>query len=92
MTDILKIESINRVIEAYFDKNTSLTIVPAKELMPAFIEAGIFTKDHKKGLPIRQILRELDRDKQLHLIPFVHPERKEKDTYWYFIPQNAAIP
>ncbi|MEI8047982.1 MAG: hypothetical protein WCI92_11430 [Bacteroidota bacterium] len=92
MTDILKIDSINRVIEAYFEKNTSVTIVPAKELMPAFIEAGIFTKDHKKGLPIRQILRELDRDKQLQLIPFVHPERKEKDTYWYFIPQNAAIP
>jgi len=92
MTDITKIESINRVVEAYFEKNTSVTIVPAKDLMPAFIEAGIFTKDHKKGLPIRKILRELDKADQLQLIPLVHPERKEKDTYWYFIPQNAVIP
>lgn len=92
MTDRLKIESINRVIKAYFEKNTSVTIIPAKDLMSAFIEAGIFTKDHKNGLPIRKILRELDKADLLQLIPFIHAERKEKDTYWYFIPQNAAIP
>lgn len=92
MADISRINSINRVIEVYFEKNTSVTIIPAKDLMPAFIEAGIFVTDHKKGLPIRKILRELDRDNKLHLIPFVHPERKEKDTYWYFIPKNAAVP
>lgn len=92
MTDISKIESINRVIEEYFGGNTSVTIIPAKDLMPAFIEAGIFTKDHKKGLPIRKILRELDKADQLQLIPYIHAERKEKDTYWYFIPKNAVIP
>lgn len=92
MADLKKINEINRVIEAYFTENNTLTIVPVKVLMPDFIRAGIFAKDHKNGLPIRQILRELDKTDQLQLIPFIYPERKAEDTYWYFIPANAPIP
>ncbi len=92
MKDFSKVEKINTVIEEYFTSNATLTIVPVKELMPAFIKAGIFAKDIKKGLPIRLILRELDESKQLALIPFVHAERHGEHTYWYFIPANSTVP
>ena len=92
MIDLSKIEIINKVIEAYFAKNPSIEIIPAKELMPNFIEAGLFLKDNKNGKPIREILRELDKSDQRQLIPFLHAEQKGIDTYWYFIPANAPIP
>lgn len=92
MIDHTQLNKINGVIESYFEKNTTLTIVPAKKLMPNFISAGIFEKDHKNGLPIRKVLRELDRTQQLELIPCVYAERKGPDTYWYFIPANAPVP
>jgi hypothetical protein len=85
-------KEINMVIEAYFTKNPSITIVPAKKLMGDFISAGIFVKDHKNGLPIRKILKELDKTDQLDLIPLAYAERNEKDTYWYFIPSKEATP
>lgn len=92
MKDLSKVEKINTVIEEYFNANSSLTIVPVKELMPAFIKAGIFTKDIKKGLPIRLILRELDKNNELALIPSLHAERHGEHTYWYFVPANAPAP
>ena len=85
-------KEINKVVEEYFQQYPSLTIVPAKELMPAFISAGIFKKDHKNGMPIRKVLRQLDKDKQLELIPLVYAERNEKDVYWYFVPAGAETP
>ncbi|MBI9066704.1 MAG: hypothetical protein JEZ09_05385 [Salinivirgaceae bacterium] len=92
MTDKTTIDQINKVIEDYFTNNTSATQIPVKELMPAFIAAGIFTKDIKKGHPIRKILRELDKNNELQQIPFVYAERREENTYWYFIPKNAPKP
>ncbi|MGZ2370673.1 hypothetical protein ACXR6G_12900 [Ancylomarina sp. YFZ004] len=92
MKDLSKVEKINTVIEEYFNTNASLTIAPVKDLMPAFIKAGIFTKDIKRGLPIRLILRELDTNNELALIPFVHAERHGEHTYWYFVPANASTP
>ena len=79
-----KITLINNVLQNYFDQNKNITLVPAKELMPHFIKAGIFPCDKKNGLPIREILRKLDRLRQLNLIPFVHADRKAKNTTWYF--------
>lgn len=75
---------INKVIGKYFKDNPSMNTIPAKDLMLYFIDAKIFTKDHSKGLPIRKILRELDDNNALHLIPSVRPERKKKNTYWFF--------
>jgi hypothetical protein len=92
MADLTKIEAINREIDAYFSANPTLTIAPVKDLMPAFISAGIFTKDIKKGMPIRKILRELDKSEQLDLIPSVHAEKEEQAIYWYFIPSTATAP
>ncbi len=79
-----KVQQINRVIEEYFKKNISVGRIPAKDLMPYFVEAGIFAKDHKNGLPIRKLLRSLDEENQLKLIPYVLTERKAQNTNWFF--------
>lgn len=86
------IKTINEVINGFFKENAEVHIVPAKELMPAFIKAGIFAKDFKSGKPIRDILKELDRNEELDLIPYVHPERNAASTYWYFIPDKDNAP
>lgn len=85
MSEEEKIELINQVINDYFENGTKADAVAVKELMPSFIKAGIFTKDHRKGLPIRNVLRALDEQNALDKIPFVHPERKGKNTFWYFV-------
>lgn len=83
------IEEINRCIKAYFDENLTTDWIPVKELMPHFIEAGIFTQDKKNGMPIRKVLRELDEKGLLSKIPYVHPERVNDSTYWYFVREGA---
>ena len=83
-----KIQGINKVIEAYFTCHTEVDKILAKELMPDFVSTGIFSKDTREGFPIRKILRELDGNGLLNLIPYVHPERKKKNTNWYFVRIN----
>ena len=92
MIDLAKINIINSVIQAYFEHNKELTIVPVKELMPDFIAAKIFQKDFKNGKSIREILRELDSTNQRELIPYMHSEIRDEHTYWYFIPADAPKP
>lgn len=83
------LELINKVIKTYFEKNSNIQKVLAKDLMPDFIKAGIFNSDQRDGLPIRKELRKLDSKKQLSLIPYVLAERKSKNTNWYFV--NATV-
>ena len=80
-----KIKLINQVVNEYFEKNGVNEVVAAKDLMPDFIKAGVFTKDHKKGLPIRKVLRAIDEQNTLDQIPLAYPDRKEKNTVWYFL-------
>lgn len=80
--EILK---INEVIALYFSANPSVEWIPVKSIMPALIEAGVFTKDEKKGLPIRKVLRKLDQDSLLDKIPTVHAERRSENVYWYLV-------
>jgi len=79
------LKTINEVINHYFDKNTTVDWIPVKAIMPALIEAGVFTKDEKKGLPIRKVLRKLDAASALEKIPTVHAERRAASVYWYFV-------
>lgn len=79
-----KIRLINQVLTDYFNNNKSVSQIPAKDMMPYFIQAGIFIKDEKNGLPIRKLLRALDKNNQLSLIPFVYADRKAINTNWYF--------
>lgn len=79
-----KINRINEVISQYFQLNGGIGIIPAKDLMPYFIKAGIFEKDEKNGLPIRNVLRNLNKANALHRIPYVVAERKNQNTFWFF--------
>ncbi|TDW52737.1 hypothetical protein EV144_1011430 [Flavobacterium sp. 270] len=79
-----KIKVINEIINNYFKQNKDIDIINAKDLMPDFIRLKVFATDQKNGLPIRKILRKLDKDNQLHLIPHVYFERKSKNTNWFF--------
>lgn len=77
--------TINAVISAYFDENPSTHWIPVKKIMPSLVAAGIFNKDEKKGLPLRKILRQLDNNLKLELIPTAHAERNENTVYWYLV-------
>ncbi|MFA6186848.1 MAG: hypothetical protein WC770_06535 [Phycisphaerae bacterium] len=91
MTTLKKIEDINKVIKTYFDKYPNEIKIPAKDLMPHFIAARIFPSDHKEGQPIRKVLRELYKKKQLYLIPYALPERKQENINWFFIRSEEKI-
>ena len=79
---------VKRIVSEYFSNNPSINSIQAKELMPQFIKNGVFQSNHRDGLPIRDLLRLLDRENQLNLIPQVHFEQKDKNKNWYFINTN----
>ena len=82
--DIQKALRIRRAVTEYFDTVTE-TKIQAKELMNLFIAKGIFVKNNKDGLPIRDFLRHLYKNNHLNLIPQAHYEQKEQNKNWYFI-------
>lgn len=90
MTQTEKIKIINDTLAEYFAKTDNPRKVPAKDLMSEFIRAGVFTTDNKGGLPIRRLLRELDKSDKLSLIPYVLAERKDVNVSWYFIATGFA--
>lgn len=79
-----KIGRIDQVIRDYFEGNPSIQEIPAKDLMQKFVEKGIFLKDHRNGLPIRLLLRQLDASHKLSLLKHTKVVRKEKNRNWYF--------
>lgn len=87
-----RIQRINEVIDQFFQSNPSVNKVPAKSLMPDFIRAGVFQKDYtREGLPIRKVLRELDKEGNLDAIPSVLAEAKTKNTNWFFVRIGAPL-
>jgi hypothetical protein len=52
--------------------------------MPKLIEKHFFKKDHRDGLPLREVLRELDSKGMLYLIPQVSGVQNETNTFWFF--------
>jgi uncharacterized protein YpuA (DUF1002 family) len=82
--DIQKALRIKRAVKEYFE-STNETQIQAKELMNLFIKKGIFEKNQKDGLPIRDFLRRLEKNRQLKLIPQAHFEQKEQNKNWFFI-------
>lgn len=83
------IKIINETASQYFQNNPEVDFIPAKKLMPSLIAAKAFVKDEKNGLPLRKVLRALDKDAELNKIPLLHAERNEKDVYWYFVKEGA---
>lgn len=71
------------VIQAFLQKEKLVDAKP-KDLMPILIEKGFFKKDHREGLPLREVLRDLDARNELYLLPQVRAERKEVNVSWFF--------
>lgn len=84
------IVKINEVITQFFNENATVDWIPAKSIMPELIKAGIFNKDEKKGLPIRKVFRQLDKDEQLNKMPAVHAERRSENVYWYIVREGKV--
>lgn len=82
--EIQKALRIKRCVTKYFETHNQ-TEIEAKELMPAFIKAGIFTANHQDGLPIRDFLRHLEKEKYLKLIPQALFRQKNANKNWFFI-------
>lgn len=76
---------IDQVVRDYFSSHPSIHEIRAKDLMPLFIEKGIFLKDHRNGFPIRHFLRELDAAKKLSLLAQVKVIRHAVNRNWYFV-------
>ena len=85
------IKAINSVLRDYFADKTNPRIVPALEFMGLFVDKGIFNKDYRNGLPIRNILRKLHSEGRLHAIPYARGELKKKNIYWTFADANADV-
>ncbi|GGG52514.1 hypothetical protein [Bizionia arctica] len=86
-----RVTQINKVIENYFKTHTDTDWIPAKDIMQDLIQAGVFTKDQKKGLPLRKFLRALDKENVLDTIPSVHAQRTETNIYWYLVREGATF-
>jgi|GEM_PF-2682596 len=80
-----RIDEINAALEKYFQNHPRTGIIRAKNVLPEFIKAGIYKKNHRDGLPLRNDLRKLDEMRALKKIPYLNAVRKETNTYWYFI-------
>lgn len=81
---IHKAGRIDQIVFDYFKKNPKENEVQAKALMEDFINVGVFTKNYKEGLPIRNFLRRLDENNRLDLLKQSKVFRKEVNRYWFF--------
>lgn len=76
---------IDQIVRTYFEENPSVSSIPAKDFMPLFVNKGIFKKDYSRpGLPIRNILRELDKENKLNLLKHCKVIRHASNRNWYF--------
>lgn len=84
-------QRINEAVDAYFESNPDITWFAAKKLMPTLIENGVFYRDKKNGLPLRQLLRTLNTKGELDQVPRLHAERIGVDIYWYFVREGTEF-
>lgn len=82
-------QRINESVDAYFQAHTDIQWFAAKRIMPDLVKKGVFSRDIKNGMPLRQVLRALDSSGQLEQIPRAHGERFGLDIYWYFVREGC---
>jgi len=70
-------------IQVYLTEN-KLEKAKPKDLMPWLIQQGFFSFDHREGLPLRDVLREINWTNKLYLLPNLIAEKKIKNTFWTF--------
>jgi len=84
------VKQMSADIQTYLVEN-NLSRVKSNDLMPLLIEKGYFEHNRKKGYPLRQVMNDLKKSEELHLMPQAAPEvleleNKKTSTYWYFTP------
>lgn len=78
-----KITLLNSCINEWFVE-TGIVEARPKDLMKYLIQRGVYNKDHREGLPLRNDLRRLKREGRLNLIDTVEGVEVGKNTQWYF--------
>jgi hypothetical protein len=82
---IHKTGRIDQVVRDYFNSNPSVKEVAAKDLMQLFVDKDIFNKDYSRpGLPIRNLLRQLDEENKLSLLKHCKVVRHAVNRNWFF--------
>lgn len=69
---------------------TGADIAKPKELMPYLVKQGVFTKDHREGFPLRNLLRQLETANQLSVSATARFEPKRKNKSWFFVNPGAG--
>ena len=80
-----KVVKMGYAIQNYLEKSALKSAKPV-ELMERLIELGFFEKDHREGLPLRDVLRNLNEANKLYLLPQVQKELKTQNIWWSFEP------
>jgi hypothetical protein len=82
---IHKVGRIDQIVRDYFATHPSENEIAAKDLMNLFVEKELFNKDYSRpGLPIRNLLRELDAEGKLSLLKHCKVVRNAVNRNWYF--------
>ncbi len=74
----------DQFIKRWFTMTGADTAKP-KDMMPYLVKHGVFTKDHREGFPLRNLLRQLDAVGQLSVINTARFEQKRKNKSWFFV-------
>ena len=78
-----KVVQMGYVIQEYLEEKSVFDATP-KELMSLLIDKEFFKYDIREGKPLRDILRELDDNDLLFLLPQVRVDRSEANRKWFF--------
>jgi hypothetical protein len=83
--NIQKVGTIDQIVFDYFKLHPKVKEVQAKDLMEDFIKGGVFSKDYKEGLPLRDFLKKLEDNDSLDLFKQTKLIRKAENKYWFFV-------
>jgi hypothetical protein len=83
--NIQKAGTIDQIVLDYFKLYPEVKEVQAKDLMEDFIKGGVFSKDYKDGLPLREFFKKLEDNNGLDLFKQTKLIRKAENKYWFFV-------
>src|SRR5450432_2550909 len=86
---LLNIERIDKIMYDLFTNNPAIGEISATDAMPFLRKYGIFIKFHPlNSMPLRNLLRLLEKENQLSLFRLVRVGRKKRNNRLYFFKQN----
>lgn len=83
--NIKKAGEMDQIVFDYFKLHPKLKEIQVKDLMEIFVSSGVFSKDYKDGLPLRDFLKKIEENNSLDLFKQIKLIRKAEDKYWYFL-------